>query len=582
MNMSGPNDLELLLSHDDDGTPFLDRGLPADAVARNDERPEQRPGPEHLWDEGGDPNDLEAQRWGLVVPEGKAGDRLIELARPLIEARRAAQDGHEVQVFRAPPELDMAGAAQWRKTVFDRGADLAIELPRYLLVLGDLFEVPFALQQVLGAGGFVGRLAFSNESGYEAYIDKILRAERDKPTAREGRSVFFTVPDGTAATASGHRALMQPGLEIARRRKVAGHFPAREIIDLARPEGLSPTELLDAAAQPDPGVLFTISHGAGPPRGGWKSFADQRERQGAMSFGQEGKLTGSDIRARPFLPGGMWFMLACYGAGTPDTSAYRHWLERLQQIGQFGGQADAVLKGLPHGKSPPFVAALPRAALANPDGPLAFIGHIDLAWTYSFEERDGGGSPMARPARFIAILRSLLRGDRVGPAFRELTRFFEQANTELTSLYDRQAQGSVLDSARLAHLWMLRQDLAGYVLLGDPAARLPLARQTATERTAIAAPSAASVLGYGAAPQPAPPAVFPAPAAPPPLPAPPHAVEPIAIPMDFERLEEAIAHVLVGDRGLGEIAEEYGIDRAELRRLANRYRQGGRAALGRG
>src|SRR4029079_18135998 len=47
------------------------------------------------------------------------------------------------------------------------------------------------------------------------------------------------------------------------------------------------------------------------------------------------------------------------------------------------------------------------------------------------------------------------------------------------------AGGDAMDAAqrtRLGHLWMLRQDLLGYVLLGDPAARLPLTPPAAQRR----------------------------------------------------------------------------------------------------
>ncbi len=51
------------------------------------------------------------------------------------------------------------------------------------------------------------------------------------------------------------------------------------------------------------------------------------------------------------------------------------------------------------------MAQIPKAALANPSGPLASMGHIDPAWTCSFQELDHGvdlpayillGDPAAR------------------------------------------------------------------------------------------------------------------------------------------------------------------------------------------
>ncbi|MCA8964074.1 MAG: hypothetical protein KDC48_04280, partial [Planctomycetes bacterium] len=124
---------------------------------------------------------------------------------------------------------------------------------------------------------------------------------------------------------------------------------------------------------------------------------------------------------------------------------------------------------LPQGEARPFVAALPKAALASERGPLGFVGHLDLAWTYGFRElRDAEAN--ARPARFMALLREALAGARFGVALNELLRYFGEVNTELSVLEGADVQ----DPATRGHLWMLRQDLAGYVLLGDPAARLPV------------------------------------------------------------------------------------------------------------
>jgi hypothetical protein len=287
-----------------------------------------------------------------------------------------------------------------------------------------------------------------------------------------------------------------------------------------------------------------------------------------MSFGGRAQLTGDDLATAPFLPGGIWFMLACYGAGTPDASAYRHWLEGLRSAGHFGGSPDAVLKGLPRDGERPFIAALPQSVLANPDGPLAFMGHVDLAWTYSFSDLDTG-SQVNRPAKFFSLLRFVLLRQRVGVAFRELWSEFGRASTELATIYgdEEQARSSSTSytpqAARRGHLWMLRQDLAGYILLGDPAVRLPLAPPRPVERAP--APSLFDALGL-----------------PPPAAAPPPSMSPAMPPLlPIERLEEAIGHVLVGELGPKAIATRYGIERAELERLVELYRQGGRAALSR-
>lgn len=338
----------------------------------------------------------------------------------------------------------------------------------------------------------MGRLACPTDAGYAAYVDKVLRWERAPSPEAQARALFFTVRDGTAATTIGHRALVSPSLERCRERQQQGAFPAREIHEIGYdgPEEARDA-FLDRIARPDPTMLFTMSHGLGAPRGGWRSTDEQRAIQGAISLGSGMRITAEDVATRPFLPGGIWFFLACYGGGTPGASAYHHWLTRLRAASGFGGRVDAVLAGLPKPGDKPFIAALPQAALSNPEGPLALMAHIDLAWTYSFQDMDAGARN--RPSRFQGIFRALVDGARAGTSYQQLLRFLGETSVELSTMYDEEARretaGAAVnkDAARAkqkANLWMLRQDLAGYVLLGDPAARLPLNRAAAAQKRA--------------------------------------------------------------------------------------------------
>src|SRR5262249_17164803 len=202
-----------------------------------------------------------------------------------------------------------------------------------------------------------------------------------------------------------------------------------------------------------------------------------------MSFGGGARITASDLAARPFLPGGMWFYSACFGAGTPKDSAYHHWLTAMRDVGLADGDdVDTALSSLPGERARPFVAALPQAALANLNGPLAFMGHVDLAWSFTWY--DVGTTGRYRPSRFQDIFRSIVDGKRVGAGYFELQRFFNQASVDLSTLYNedarKKARGGEINedkarTIRKATLWMLRQDLSAYVLLGDPAARLHIA-----------------------------------------------------------------------------------------------------------
>jgi len=236
-----------------------------------------------------------------------------------------------------------------------------------------------------------------------------------------------------------------------------------------------------AARESPSSLLFTAGHGMGAPRGGWGTAADQRSRQGALvlprpALGLPCKVIDAPaVKKGPFLPGGVWFCFACFGAATPARSDYHPWLSELARQGKMAGDVGIALASLPKPPEPPFVAALPQAALANPEGPLAVFGHVDLALSFSFQDGSSRGS--RRGSRFTAALEHVVRGRRVGVALDVLMRGFRDVNNELAKL---QQDDAVLggrgggDLTTRAHLFMLRNDLKNFVLLGDPAVRLPV------------------------------------------------------------------------------------------------------------
>lgn len=524
MRGSEDTELNLLLAYADEHGPVLAEGLPHDAAGDQKVERDDTEGTS-FYDLGAAGNDLAAQGWGVIAPEGKRGDELLARIGPLIDAR-ADQLSTPPRIYRVPSRMTTEQALKWRQDVYNN--DEPDLIPRYQLFLGDLHEVPLELQQVQGPEGFVGRLAFSDLEGYDAYVEKILQWER-APSAREhGDAAFFSVHDGTGATRVGHRALIEPVVAKARAMKEEGRFQAGEIRELGDPYVPSQDELMRAAADIEAGVLFTMSHGEGAPRQGWTSARAQLNGQGAMSFGSAGNLPGRDLAGKAFASGGVWFMFACFGAGTPTRSRFHHWLSQLASAGQFRGRPDTVLASLPKGDQRPFIAALPQAALASPYGPIAFVGHLDLAWTYSFMDIEQGKSK-GRPEKYYNILKSLFRGDRVGVALQELERFYNDKNQELTDLYDLAEEAAqrgtpdALNRAKIGHLWMVRQDLAGYILLGDPAVQLPLTRRakpsrghSAAEVRAAAPPEPAQAPALAAASATAPPREEPPAATPPP------------------------------------------------------------------
>jgi hypothetical protein len=558
---AGVSAIELFLSPDGAGQ-SLRRGLSGSALSvapGADAPPEARPGGpeiENFLDPGGDPSSLRDQGWGVIVPRGAAGERLLALARPLIERRAAEQECEvdQVPIYRVPADLTAVQATAWidRELV---GNKLFGEIPGYLLVLGRPDELSFEFQQALGGGFCIGRLGFDADAGYEAYIAKLLAAERAPP--RVPQAVYFTARDGTPATELGRRLLMQPCLADAEQQRAAGKFEAAEIVAIEDDDPVRAADRLLAAAA-DAGVVFSCSHGAGSPLDGWDSPSRRAALQGALCLGGGRRLEAEELARARFAPGGVWLLFACFGAGTPRTSAYEYWLARLAEAGEHSGDLGPVRASLPRDGEPAFLAALPQAALANPDGPLAVIGHLDLAWSYGFCDIDKM-SRGERHRRFHELVAMLVRGTRVGLSLGgSLMRARSRLHDEIVAAADEAAARRDEDpQLRFGHRWMVRQDLAGYIALGDPAARLVVPHRSeardarSAERTATAASRVAPEIATAA---------------------PARSVSTADI--------EASVHALIAGRATpGELAARHGVPEALVEDWRRVYTDAGRRAL---
>lgn len=491
--------LDLLLADAGDHRPVLDEGLPS-------ETSQQGPKPKRAKEVRRDDsffrrrtdanfNDLPMQRWAVVAPEGREGSRLLEATAPLMRLREEEQRA-AVTVYRVPEGMDARQAVAWKHEVYWSEDVEEDDRPLYLLVLGGLHQVSLELQHALANGALVGRLHFADAAGeadldgYAAYAEKVVRFAREGTPERSPDLLFFVARDGTPATVYGEARLVAPSLEAATRNCKQGRLPAATVRAL---EVETVDALLAAGAGARPSVLLSVTHGLGAPRRGWSSEQEQWQRQGALVIGQNDVLDAERMLRQPFLPGGLWFCLACFGAGTPSASGYHAWLSLLEKEGAYRGKASSVLASLPSATQRPFVAAMPQAALRNPAGPLAVIGHMDLAWTYGFSSATNLSE--SRKLRIHSALEVMVRGSRAGVALEALTRFYRDANDDLMISYEREENARVegradpTDRKERGHLWMLRNDLRGYILLGDPAARLPLAQHALGAEAA--APAAA-------------------------------------------------------------------------------------------
>jgi V8-like Glu-specific endopeptidase len=151
---------------------------------------------------------------------------------------------------------------------------------------------------------------------------------------------------------------------------------------------------------------------------------------------------------------------ACFGAGTPALDDFPH-LDGL-------GVARVLAPR-------PFVARLPQALLRQ--GALAFVGHVERAWSCSFHGGEGIGRQLQA---FRSAMLSLLTGRRVGWAFEYFGALYAALASELTAEFTSEGRGQAPDDDLVADLWTAHNDARAFVVLGDPAVRLAPAR-AATE-----------------------------------------------------------------------------------------------------
>lgn len=562
------SDLRLLLvPFEEHGRAVLDGGLRADTAGHA--RPDDlgnRLDRGHLRSLAHDKNDLSKQGYCIVAPQGARGERLLEVAQPLIDRRTEELNRgltersrvQKVQVVRAPT-IDQMGreptwdeAITWVKDHVERPELDERDIPYYRLLLGDLHEIPLSVQQALTVHGLVGRLAFDRDEDYEAYIAKLLAQERGVVPDIWPDLTLYTVRDGTTETTIMHDAL------VARvHDNLCRDFDLHDWAHQAHQyvvEPASSAHLHDWAKAAQASVLFTLSHGIGTPRQGWLGKQERQRRfQGAMSFGKSDLLHSRDIATGPFLAGGVWFMHACFSAGTPGYSVYQPWLQRLAERGKVNNElVGQVLHSLPTDGGRPFIAELPKVALAKSDGPLGFIGHIDLAWNYGFgDQHDRETGHGKRIGVLQGVLNGLSQGHRFGACFHHLTHYLNATiASEFPAVLQHASGDRLMTNPRYMHLWMMREDLRGYALLGDPAARI-LAPGRELWRSDPPPVRQVSTVG---------------------VPTPPS-------PPDDAELERAIARIVLG-ASVAEMASELaGVSEQQLQDWVDRYREAGRGAL---
>lgn len=411
--------------------------------------------------------DLSQTGWGLVFPAAMPQNRvkdILEALDPLIQQRKKLTGENLFRVLSGPDEgvrPDDTAEAYLRRFKLSPGAKILTKVPGYLVLVGDPDEIPFRVQYQLDVDYYVGRLYFNPDKKdpsldlqqYWQYANNVVQVEDGK--VKLARTLRFFRPDnnGDPATSQSATDLVGTLVETLPQANKDWDITALDPKDSTR-DRLQ--QLMGGAGSPT--ILFTASHGMVLHSGN----KYQHDLQGALLC-QDWQGVGDDLTlnklmaADNLLPnanmlGSMAFLFACYGAGTPR---YDNFIDP-----EFGEPTEIAPK--------PFLAALPQKLLSR--GALAVMGHVDRAWTYSFQWEEAG--PQIQ--HFEWTLTRLMNQNRVGYSLDYFNDRYSVIATDLVEILDK-SEYKKPNAYDLVRLWTANNDARDYILVGDPACQLSLA-----------------------------------------------------------------------------------------------------------
>ena len=433
---------------------------------------------------GIDTADLAEAGWGVIFPYGS--DPAIRSAlAPLLDLRREQATRKSESRYKEFSASTGYRLGDTHRTFLARSlveasqpADPDRGVPYYLLIVGSPEQIPFSFQYQLDVQYAVGRIWFESLEEYAQYARSVVAAETRAVRVRR-RAVFFGVRNAhDQATSLSASELVEPLAQRLPQMLADERLPswdvARIIGDEARKGRLR--SLLGGADTP--ALLFTASHGMGFPNGDPRQLRHQgallcQDWPGPRNWNREIPpefyFAADDVPPEANLQGLIAFHFACYGAGTPRRDDFSHLSGRTpNEIAPY-----------------PFVAHLPRRLLGHPcGGALAVVGHVERAWGYSFH----GNRVGPQTQTFEAALYQVMAGLPLGSAIEYFNGRYAALASELTTEIEEIRFGKQPDNGYLAGTWTAHNDARSYVILGDPAVRLPLVEENESDARPRAEP----------------------------------------------------------------------------------------------
>ncbi|MDM8531375.1 C25 family cysteine peptidase [Anaerolineales bacterium HSG25] len=426
--------------------------------------------------EGVDPKDISQTGWGVIFyAKDPRTDEIKEALQPLLDLRKS-QAGKYFRLYEKADGLrdgESKGKFLARHGAGPGPAD-PDNVPYYLLIVASPEDIDYRFQYLVDVQYAVGRIHFETMQEYANYAQSVVDAETKNLKLARNVEFFSVANKGDKATALSNRHLLAPLAEQIKTRDDSWN------VNLIKESEATKNKLGEILnGDTPPAFLFTGSHGMEfdmndnrqlPHQGALlcQDWPGPKAWRGKGPIPEDFYFAGTDLSKDANLSGMISFFFACYGGGTPMHD-------------EFSKKAFKKRKEI---APRPFLAGLPTQMLNRPKGgALAVVGHVERAWGFSFVWPGAG----AQIEVFNSTLTRLLEGHPIGSAIEYFNERYAEMSSVLSDELEQIEYGQEADPYLLADLWTSNNDARDYIVIGDPAVRLPVAEanEATTERTVI-------------------------------------------------------------------------------------------------
>ena len=429
--------------------------------------------------EGLDAKDLAQTGWGVILPS-KTDPAILEAIKPLLDWRQEQAAKENERFFRVYRDGEGYSAGQskneWlKKHKVGPGPANPKKMPYYLLIVGSPEEIPFSVQSQLDVQYAVGRIHFDTVEEYAQYANSVVQAEKGQIKLPRRMGLFGVANPDDVATNMSADQLIEPLMKELKAEKKLKNWSYDAVL---REEALRSRLANMLGGKDTPAVLVSATHGMGFSNGSARQIPHNGAllcqdwpgpRQWRKPIPEDFYFAADHLLDDANVFGLIAFFFACYGAGTP-------------MMDEFYKQANLDREPI---APRPFLSKLPTRMLSHPKGgALAVLGHVERAWSFSFNW--GNAGPQLEV--FKSSIQRLMDGYPVGSAFEYFNERYAEVSSDLSVLLEEIEGGKKVSDLEVNGMWTANNDARNYVVLGDPAVRLMVAEKdgdAAAERPSI-------------------------------------------------------------------------------------------------